>query len=138
MTLSGREATDQLVLYRREETNEKLKKYYYEHGTTLCGLVYHGRRIDYDHWHAKVHTEVLPYDEKLHRNENLISALKKFPQKKVLFSNADIKHCKIVLDKLGIADLFDDVLVFERLMPSMEPGNFPSANLRLHLDYILE
>ena len=27
---------------------------YMEHGTTMAGLVAHGYKIDYDHWHDKV------------------------------------------------------------------------------------
>lgn len=114
-------------------------QFYMQFGTTLAGLVVcacvmlvwclyirrasanilfsycqaHGHVIDYDHWHQHVHG-TLPYDLVTH-NEPLRALLSQINLPLYVFTNADDKHAAICLERMGIADLFRDVITFERI-----------------------
>jgi putative hydrolase of the HAD superfamily len=88
-----------------EDARRLQKAYYYEHGTTLNGLMkVHG--VDAEDYLAFVHDidlSVLTPDPALH------DALAKLPGRKFIFTNGCINHAGRVLDRLGIAAHFDDV-----------------------------
>ncbi len=73
----------------------------------------HGHTIDYDHWHQHVHG-TLPYELVAH-NEPLRALLSQIKLPLYVFTNADDKHAAICLQRMGIADLFRDVITFERI-----------------------
>jgi putative hydrolase of the HAD superfamily len=89
----------------RDEAHILQKRYLVEHGLTLRGLMdHHG--VDPDVFHAHLHD--LPLDC-LVRDEALIAALARLPGRRLIFTNADDVHAARVLERLGLADLFDDV-----------------------------
>jgi len=118
----------------REEAHALQKKYLVEHGLTLRGLMLH-HDVDPDAYHARFHD--MPLDG-LIPDRLLHSALARLPGRRLIFTNADDVHSARVLDRLGIADLFEDVfhigsaafepkpspVAFERIMQAhaIEPG----------------
>ena len=79
------------------------KKYFYENGTTLSGLMKHDNIDPYEFLEFVHDIDIswLPKD-KLLRNE-----LIKIKEKKFIFSNGSHSHVKNVTEQLGISDLFD-------------------------------
>ena len=87
------------------KAKELQKRYFYESGTTLAGLMKHDN-IDPNEFLEFVHDidiSWLPKDKML-RNE-----LIKIKEKKIIFTNGSHSHVKNVTEQLGISDLFDDV-----------------------------
>ena len=85
------------------EAKEIQKKYFYEYGTTLSGLMNHNN-IDPEEFLEFVHDidiSWLPKDKVL--REELI----KIKEKKIIFTNGSHAHVKNVTIQLGIDDLFD-------------------------------
>jgi putative hydrolase of the HAD superfamily len=79
--------------------------YYYQHGTTLAGLVrLHGASpdafLDY------VHDIDL---SAVSRDPDLAAALASLPGRKFIFTNGSRKHAEAVANQLGVAGLFDDI-----------------------------
>lgn len=81
------------------------KKWLVDHGITLSGLMKH-HQTDPDHYHDYVHD--VPLDE-LRPDPELAAALKRLPGRRLVFTNADEKHARRVLCRLGIDDLFEDI-----------------------------
>lgn len=81
------------------------KSYYRDFGTTLNGLMQR-HKIDPDHFLNTVHAiDYSPVDP----HPNLIAAIKALPGRKFILTNGDTGHAKSVLNRLGGADLFEDV-----------------------------
>lgn len=97
--------TQKLLGITLAEARALQKTYYYEHGTTLNGLMkVHG--VDAEDYLAFVHDidlSVLTPDPALH------DALENLPGRKFIFTNGCLNHAGRVLDRLGIAAHFDDV-----------------------------
>jgi len=89
----------------REEARALQKRYYYDHGTTLKGLmIHHG--IDPLDFLEKAHAinyEVLVPDP------DLGAAIRALPGRKFIFTNGSVKHAEMAARALGIFDHFDDV-----------------------------
>ena len=85
------------------EAKEIQKKYFYENGTTLSGLMKHNNIDPYEflEFVHEIDISWLPKDELL-RNE-----LIKIKEKKFIFTNGSHSHVKNVTEQLGISDLFD-------------------------------
>ncbi len=81
------------------------KTWLMDHGITLSGLMKH-HGTDPDHYHDYVHD--VPLDE-LQPDPALATALARLPGRRLVFTNADEKHARRVLARLGFADLFDDI-----------------------------
>ncbi len=81
------------------------KRLYADYGTTLSGLMAE-RGLDPARFLHHVHdidvTELGP-------DERLISALKRLPGRKAIFTNASAKHAENVAARLGILDQFDAI-----------------------------
>jgi pyrimidine 5'-nucleotidase len=91
-----------------------LKKY----GTTLIGLMeLYG--IDKQHYLDYVHD--LALEDFLTRDPELVSILKSLPQRKIIFSNADLGHVYRVLDYLQIREFFCHIIDVHMLMPNVKP-----------------
>ena len=85
------------------EAAEKRRNYFYTYGTSLRGLMVE-EKINPDAFLDYVHAiDYSVIERPLHLRENL----EKLPGKKVMFTNADSRHGRRVLDRLGITDLFD-------------------------------
>ena len=86
-----------------EEAQTLRETYYYEHGTTLAGLVrLHGVSphafLDY------VHDIDLA---RISADPRLVAALDRLPGRKFVFTNGDEAYARRVLDRLGLANAFD-------------------------------
>jgi putative hydrolase of the HAD superfamily len=89
----------------REDARALQKRYYFEHGTTLQGLMLH-HGVDPSDFLEKAHAinyEVLAPDE------TLGEAIKALPGRKFIFTNGSVKHAELAARALGIFDHFDDV-----------------------------
>ncbi len=83
------------------------EKYFVEYGTTLNGLrANHG--VNPDEYLSFVHD--VPLDRLLVEDKQLHVMLTRLPQRKVIFSNADGAHARRVLERLGVAQDFEQIL----------------------------
>ena len=81
------------------------KKYFYESGTTLSGLMKH-HKIDPNEFLEFVHDIDISW---LPKDFLLREELKKIKEKKYIFTNGSHSHVVNVTKQLGIQDLFDGV-----------------------------
>lgn len=107
-----------------------LRRHFFEnYGTTLRGLqtLYNVDELDYLNY---VHD--IPVGELLSPNPGLRSTLLRYPQQKIIFTNADASHARRVLTALGLEDCFEGIVDILDLTPYCKPQ--PGAFLRaLHL-----
>lgn len=89
----------------REAAHALQKRYLAEDGLTLRGLMTH-HGVDPDAYHARFHD--LPL-ECLARDEALKAALARLPGRRLIFTNADAVHAERVVERLGLAGLFEAV-----------------------------
>ncbi len=81
------------------------KRYFHDHGTTLAGLMAnHG--VAPDHFLDFVHDIDLSV---IDADAPLRAALSALPGRRIIFTNADTPYALRVLDRLGIAELFDGI-----------------------------
>jgi putative hydrolase of the HAD superfamily len=88
-----------------EEAQALRETYYYEHGTTLAGLVrLHGTSPDafLDYVHDIDLSAVLP-------SPDLAAALASLPGRKFIFTNGSRKHAEAVAARLGVTGQFEDI-----------------------------
>eukprot|EP01025_Chloroclados_australasicus_P014297 TRINITY_DN16699_c0_g1_i1.p1 TRINITY_DN16699_c0_g1~~TRINITY_DN16699_c0_g1_i1.p1 ORF type:complete len:300 (-),score=26.30 TRINITY_DN16699_c0_g1_i1:2-826(-) len=103
-----------------EELEEKCVGYHVEYGTTLSGLVAHGHDIDYDHFHSEPHAK-LDYVHMLDKPDpRLREAISAIELPRYVFTNADNKHATTILEILGLDDLFEGVIDFERVQAAAQ------------------
>ena len=87
---------------------EALRQHYLEmYGTTLRGLQIH-YQIDSDKYLAYVHD--LPLAEFIQTDPELGKLLATLPQRKLIFTNADVNHARRVLSVLQIGDIFEQII----------------------------
>ena len=87
------------------EAQNLREAYYYEHGTTLAGLVrLHGTSPDafLDYVHDIDLSAILPSPE-------LAAALDALPGRKFIFTNGSRKHAEAVAARLGVSSRFEDI-----------------------------
>jgi putative hydrolase of the HAD superfamily len=89
----------------REEAFRLQKAYLAEHGLTLKGMMLH-HGVDPRDFHAIFHDMSL---EALAHDPDLLAALTRLPGRRLIFTNADDIHAQRVLERLGLAHLFNDV-----------------------------
>jgi putative hydrolase of the HAD superfamily len=83
----------------RQKAEALRQRYFAEHGTTLRGLMMeHG--LPPQHFLDYVHELDL---SSLAANETLVQALAALPGRKLVFTNASVRHAERVLDRLGLA-----------------------------------
>lgn len=81
------------------------KKYYFDHGTTLAGLMRnHG--VDPHHFLEAAH--LIDYSPVL-ADPDLADAIKALPGRKFIFTNGTVKHAQAAAGALGILDHFEDI-----------------------------
>ncbi len=91
---------------------------FHQHGTTLRGLVteYQVNDVDFlDYVHD------IPIDEYLSEDALLQQTLALYPQRKVIFTNADSNHAQRVMDTLGVTRFFDSVVDIRLIRPLCKP-----------------
>jgi len=88
-----------------EEARRVQKAHFHEHGTTLAGLMKeHG--VDPHDFLADVHDIAL---DRVQCDERLVRLLPRLPGRRFVFTNGDAPYARRVLDRIGIADHFDDL-----------------------------
>ncbi len=92
--------------------------YYRNYGTTMRGLL-SDFNIDKEEYLLFVHD--IPIDKILKPNPVLRHALQALPQKKVIFTNADVPHAMRVMNALNIADCFEQTIDILQLFPHCKP-----------------
>ncbi len=85
------------------------KRYLHEHGTTLAGLMAH-HGIDPFAFLEEVHDVSL---DSVRPDPALHAALTRLPGRRLVFTNAAASHAERVLEKLGMAELFEHVFHLE-------------------------
>ena len=101
------EYMQRLIGLPRSEIVSLRQSYLEQFGTTLRGLQAH-YVVDADEYLAFVHD--LPLEKFIHPDTGLRNVLRSLPQRRWVFTNADINHAGRVLNILGIADCFDGII----------------------------
>ena len=98
------------------------KKYFIENGTTLHGLMLNhnvepGKFLDYVH---DIDFSIVKPDNELN------DLIKKIPEKKIIFTNANISYVEKILKNLNLENIFDDICDIERM------NYLPKPNLKTY------
>ncbi|MGH7023027.1 MAG: pyrimidine 5'-nucleotidase [Caulobacteraceae bacterium] len=115
----------ELTALPRDEARTLQKRYLAQYGLTLTGMLRH-HGVDPAVYHAMFHD--LPLDA-LKPDDRLIAAIARLPGRRLIFTNADDVHAARVLERLGLAALFDDV--FHIASSDFTPKPSPEAFARL-------
>ncbi|MCX6054898.1 MAG: pyrimidine 5'-nucleotidase [Chloroflexi bacterium] len=94
------------------------EKLFKEHGTTLRGLVTE-YQINDQEFLDFVHD--IPIHKFLSTNLLLKRTLELYPQRKIIFTNADTNHANRVLKVLGIFDVFEQIIDIRSVRPYCKP-----------------
>jgi putative hydrolase of the HAD superfamily len=88
-----------------DEARKLQKQYYYDHGTTLRGLMHHHGVDPADFLEAahQIDYSLVP------ANPGLGAAIKALPGRKFIFTNGTVKHAQAAARALGILDHFEDI-----------------------------
>lgn len=91
---------------------------FHEYGTTLRGLktLYH---IDEREFLDYVHD--IPLTQFLRKDEALIETISAYDSRKVIFTNANQGHAERVLEVLGLADFFPEIVDVLQISPYCKP-----------------
>lgn len=94
------------------------ERLFHTHGTTMRGLVaeYHIEEVDFLEY---VHD--IEIEQYLSQNITMRNILESYPQRKVIFTNADTGHANRVLNTLGVKDLFDQIIDIRSITPWCKP-----------------
>ncbi|MBE0696203.1 MAG: pyrimidine 5'-nucleotidase [Anaerolineaceae bacterium] len=101
-----------------EEIPELRKSLYQQYGTTLRGLQ-KTLAIDEQEYVNYVHD--VPLDQFLVPDQALRDVLLRYPQQKVIFTNADRNHARRVMQVLQITDCFSDLVDIFDIAPYCKP-----------------
>jgi putative hydrolase of the HAD superfamily len=102
-----------------EQANELRKRYYQQHGTALRGLVVERPDVDPEDYLRFVHDIRLA--DYIGPNPALADMLRSIPLTKVIFTNATVEHAQNVLNVIGIADQFADIIDVRRVAYVSKP-----------------
>ncbi len=93
-------------------------QYFRTYGTTLRGLqINHG--IDAHEYLDYVHD--IPVEKILKPDPQLCEVLSSYPQRKVIFTNANKDHTRRVLEQVGVATLFSGIVDILDISPYCKP-----------------
>jgi putative hydrolase of the HAD superfamily len=104
----------------QEQANELRKRYYNQHGTALRGLVVERPDVDPEDYLHYVHD--IRLTDYLGPDPALAEMLRSIPLTKVIFTNATVEHAQNVLNILGIADQFADIVDVRRVEYVSKPN----------------
>ena len=115
-----------------EEAMVVQKGYLRDYGTSLAGLMAHYRIDPADFLH-EVHD--VPLDL-LQPDPGLRAGLERLEGLRIVFTNGSKRHAERVVEKLGIADLFDGLFSLEDadLIPKPDPRTFARMTGRFGVD----
>ncbi|HTK36715.1 MAG TPA: pyrimidine 5'-nucleotidase [Caulobacteraceae bacterium] len=92
-----------------DEARALQKRYFHEHGTTLAGLMaFHG--VEPAAFIAEVQAVSM---DNVRADPRLRAALQRLPGRRLVFTNAGGAYAEKVLERLGVADQFEDVFHIE-------------------------
>jgi len=97
----------------QEQANALRQRYYQQHGTALRGLVVERPDVDPEDYLQFVHDIHLA--DYIGPEPALADMLRSIPLTKVIFTNATVEHAQNVLNILGIADQFADIIDVRRV-----------------------
>lgn len=108
------------------------KGYFYEHGTTLSGLMAaHG--TDPHEFLAFVHDIEL---DRVAHDAELVEAIARLPGRKLVFTNGDTPYAQRVLDRLGLGGSFEAIHDIHAmgLVPKPDPTAYSGMCARWNID----
>lgn len=88
------------------------------YGTTMRGLVAE-YQADEQEYLDFVHD--VPLEKYLHADPALRKTLLYYPQKKIIFTNADSNHARRVIHTLGLDGIFDQIVDIQAIKPYCKP-----------------
>jgi putative hydrolase of the HAD superfamily len=91
-----------------EQARFQKQDYFQRYGTTLRGFIVERPDIDPEDYLHFVHD--IDLTKYLGPNPALVEMLRALPQRKVIFTNANIEHARNVLKMLGCADQFERII----------------------------
>lgn len=94
-----------LLGLEHHEAKALQKKYYYDHGTTLAGLMMHHDIDPHDFLEAAHEIDYSP----ILADPDLADAIKALPGRKFIFTNGTVKHAEAAARNLGVLDHFEDI-----------------------------
>jgi putative hydrolase of the HAD superfamily len=101
----------------------ELRQHYWQrYGATLIGLM-RNHATDPQHFLRATH-DFPSLERMVVREPGLRATLAQLPGRKLVFSNAPVHYATAVLNILGIADLFDDVLSIEHTRYRPKPDSY--------------
>ena len=95
----------ELLGLEHDEARKLQKQYYFEHGTTLRGLMHHHGIDPHEFLEAAHRIDYSP----LPADEGLSEVIKALPGRKFIFTNGTVKHAEAAARALGILDHFEDI-----------------------------
>ena len=104
----------------QDQANELRQRYYQQHGTALRGLVVERPDVDPEEYLHFVHDICLT--NYLGPDPALAEMLRSIPLTKVVFTNATVEHAQNVLNILGVADQFADIVDVRRVEYVSKPN----------------
>lgn len=116
---------DRIITYMRERLGLQeheilaLRQYSLQkYGTTLLGLK---ERFEINEFEYLDYVHNINLTDHLKKDIRLKVLLKSYPQRKIIFTNADRNHVDRILKFLDISHLFDIVIDIHALMPHLKP-----------------
>lgn len=115
-----------------DEARVLQRQFLNEHGTTLAGLMAN-YAVDPEAFLQEVHD--VPLDS-LEANPRLAERLRRLPGRKFVLTNGARYHAHRVIDRIGLAGLFDGVFAIEDmdLTPKPAPSTFRRFLQRFEID----
>jgi putative hydrolase of the HAD superfamily len=126
------EFIQRLVGCDSQEARRIQKRHFHEHGTTLAGLMAdHG--IDPHEFLDFVHDIELA---RISADPRLVRAIDRLPGRKFVFTNGDAAYASRVLDKLGLANLWDGLhdIHAMKYVPKPHPASYRAMCERWSID----
>jgi len=104
-------------------------QYFIDHGTTMAGLIAN-HEIDPHHYLADVQDVSV---DCVTPDPEMRAGIARLPGRRLVFTNAGQRYATRVLEKLGVADLFEEVFTIEtaNFVPKPQPATF-AAIVALH------
>jgi putative hydrolase of the HAD superfamily len=115
-----------------EEARRVQKSHFHTHGTTLAGLMKeHG--VDPHDFLEDVHDIDL---ERVQCDERLARLLPRLPGRRFVFTNGDAPYARRVLDRIGVAEHFDDLhdIQASSFRPKPDPHGYELLCERFGID----
>src|SRR5512139_3022175 len=104
----------------QDQASELRQRYYLQHGTALRGLVVERPDVNPEDYLQFVHDVRLT--DYLGPDPALAEMLRSIPLTKVIFTNATVEHAQKVLNILGIAAEFADIVDVRRVQYVSKPN----------------